>query len=415
MKYTLYLVPLLLFLFSCSEIKEDTQNPFVNDNGSKNDDQMQIKTVNSKDSSGFEFQVNYLEFDTLVYSTNYIYVGNNNDPNYGNLSLYSAIRLVPYNNDYNSNYEIEDVKKILGAHLKLYGYSNSFDKDSSKTLDIQLLELSKLTSFSTLTLKMVPETNPVPVGDTSFSNNVRGYFNIPITDTNFVRKVLKYNSKSSTSTDYDNNIFGFLIKANNTFTSKTQGFYGYGSSYEPTMVFDIIVEKDGVQDTIVADFTIEASNQLSSFVKLGDWNLNTPQSKDKVKIVNFSGIRAKISFNTKKIIPTTASIYSGTFSISADTLISSWSNSNLLRWYGSTSTNGFVSPTDTRGLSDGSYKFYINSWIQFWSLNDINNGFLLVSPYESTSVENFTLNLNSIDPLKKANLEIIYSERPVKK
>lgn len=415
MKYTLYLVPLLLIIFSCSEIKEEPQNPLLSGDESNNDDLMQIKTVNSKDTSGFEFQVNYLEFDTLVYSTNYIYVGNNNDPNYGNLSLYSAIRLVPYNNDYNTNYEIENVKKILGAHLNLYGYSNSFDKDSSKTLDIQLLELSKSTSFSTLTLKMVPETNPVPVGDTSFSNNVRGYFNIPITDTNYVRKVLTYNSKSSTSADYNNNIFGFLIKANNTFTSKTQGFYGYGTSYEPTMVFDIIVEKDGVQDTIVADFTIEASNQLSSFVKLGDWNLNDPQSKDKVKVVNFSGIRAKISFPTKKIIPANASIYSASFSISADTLISSWSNSNLLRWYGSTSVNGFVSPFDTRSLSDGNYKFYINSWVQFWSLNDTNNGFFLVSPYESSSVENFTLNLNSVDPLKKANLEIIYSERPVKK
>ncbi len=419
MKYTLYLVPLFLVLFSCSEIKEDTQNPLLNDNSSGNtDDQIQIKTVNSKDSTGFQFLVNYLEMDTLVYSTSYIYVGNNNDANYGNLSLYSAIRLVPYNNDYNTNYEIGDVKKILGAHLKLYGYSKSFDKDSSKTLTIQLLELSESTSFSTLYLKKVPATNPIPVGDTSFANNVRGYFNIPITDTNYVRKVLTYNSKSSTSTDYNNNIFGFLIKADNLFTSKTQGFYGNGSSYDPTMVFDIIVEKDGIQDTIVADFIIEASNQLSSFVKLGDWNINNAQPKDKIKIVNFSGLRAKISFPVKpvkKVIPQNASIYSGSFEFPADTVLSTISNSKLLRWYGSNSTNGFVSPSDTRGLSGGNYKFYVPSWVQFWSINETNNGFFLVSPFETSSVENFTLNLNSNDPLKKANLEIIYSERPVKK
>lgn len=410
MKYTLYLVPLLLVLFSCSEITPGSDSGLISDS-----DKIPFKTVNSKDSTYFKFDVSYIEMDTLVYSTGYIFVGNNNDPSYGNLSLYSAIRLVPYNNDYNSNYEIGNVKKILGAHLKLYGYSKSFDKDSSKTLNIQLLELSESTSFSTLYLKKVPPTNPIPVGDTSFANNVRGYFNIPITDTNYVRKVLTYNSKSSTTDDYNNHIFGLLIKANNTLTSKTQGFYGNGSSYKPEMILDIVVEKDGIQDTIVADFIIEAGNQLSHFEKLGDWNINNKQPKEKIKIVNFSGLRAKVTFPIREVIPQNASIYSGSFSISADTLLTSNSNSNLLRWYGSNSSNGFVSPTDTRGLSGGNYMFYLNSWIQFWSLNETNNGFFLVSPFESTSVENFTLNLNTSDPLKKPNLEIIYSERPVKK
>lgn len=408
MKYFVFLLLSLPIVFiSCSEITIDDSNPLTDG------DRTIFKKISAQDSSGFEYRVTYENIDTFVYSTvSRIYIGNDNDPNYGNLSLYSAIRMIPYDNDYNSNYEYENVKEILSAHLTLYGYSNSYDSDSTNTLNIAVYPLLSRTSFSTLNLKNDIQYDPVSVGDTSFTNNIHGKLNIPLTNTEYLRRMLEFNSSSSDSADYNSNIFGFLIKAPNTAVSKTQGFYGYGTTYSPELTIDIVVEKDGIQDTVTADFTIEAANQLSKFEEIGNWSVQT--NPETIKIINFSGLRPRIDFtDIEKYIPQVATIVSSKLTFSVDTLVSKHTlNSTLIS---SESTAQFypnyAENYSVVSLSAGfQYVFNISNSIQKWSLNPSSfKGFFILSSTESSSVEKNTLFLNKSD--KKATFQTNYIER----
>ena len=408
MKYLAQSLLLFPLLISCSEINDDANNDLVRDNE---------KPVIIKDSSStiadFKYDVEVIDRNIVYQKVSSFQVGNSNEPNYGDLSLFGAFRLVPYTGEeFNKKYTIDDIVEYLDKSLYIYPDSTNYS-GNAPDLTLNILPFTSAVTFSELKLQSNPTNVGPSIGNVTFSGIAKSMVKIPIDDVAYINTLLK--ASQTDSTDKIKDFFryhnGFMIKSSSTDINRSQAFYAYGvaSGYQPELKVKVRVIKNGIADTVSATFGIESANQLSNFNPSAAWD-NT--NFDSIKYVSYSGKRLKIKFDATNFFDKPVSIYNANLKLkySGSSLFGTMGYFTL---YGSNSDSTLLTPLSYSNTSEkGFYSFNLSSWLQAWNINPtLNHGFYILNADDATSVSHITFYLNDSDPAKKAKITVLYSER----
>lgn len=408
MKYLAQSLLLFPLFISCSEINDDANNDLVRDNE---------KPVIVKDSSStipdFNFEVQVIERNIVYQKVSSFQVGNSNDPNYGDLSLFGAFRLVPYTGEeFNKKYTIDDIVEYLDKSLYIYPDSTNYS-GNAPDLTVNILPFTSAVTFSELKLQSDPTNIGTSIGSATFTGIAKSMVKIPIDDVAYINTLLK--ASQTDSTDKVKDFFryhnGFMIKASSPSTNRSQSFYAYGvaSGYQPELKVKVRVIKNGIADTVSATFGIESANQLSTFTRSANWDIT---NTDSIKYVSYSGQRLKIKFDAAKFFQKPVSVYNAELKLkySGST---SFGNLGYFTFYGSNSDSTLLTPLSYSNTAEkGFFKFNMSSWLQAWNINStINHGFYILNADDATSVSHITFYLNDTDSAKKAKITVLYSER----
>lgn len=406
----------LISLSSCSDEKPGLGTDLISP------DEKPVFSSMNTDTLPISFRVTYIDYNPVTANSTRFVIGNAINPAIGTLHASAALRLLPDT----EAFKPDSLVKIISARFYLSPYFVPRDDKSlpyfyGDTLQPFHLVISERTTssyFSSMKLKDKVDYSSVPVADTVFTGTQHATFSFAVKDTNWVRKMISGMKNLTDTTALYRDNPGIVIHSASETENRTLGFYGfatnesiYNYNYEPRLVVKSLVRNGSKTDTTSATFSINAGNQLSTFIQSGSfWD-----DGSRLILAGLSGKRALVRFSNPELLPSKVLYYSAVSSMKFDSTISSPMSSDYFSiWRNGSAAEipdeaSILSPGAFSQFSgDGSLSIDVKRIFQEWSFSQ-NYGFFVRHSGELNRADMTAIYLTTQGTAKKPSFTLIYT------